>query len=71
MGVIVAMIGVIAWYFAAPFAFGFVATALDSTATGVVTAGVVTGVAVYLALKVIARCIRRMQGTANQNNGEL
>ena len=69
MVVLVALIGIVAWYLAAPFALGFVATATGSMVAGQVVEVAVICVAIFLALKVIARGVRRIRGSSDRNNG--
>ena len=66
---LVALIGLVAWYLAAPFALGFVATATGSMVAGQVVEVAVICVAIFLALKVIARGVRRIRGSSDRNNG--
>ncbi len=69
MVVLVALIGIVAWYLAAPFALGFVATASGSMVAGEVVAVAVICVAIYIAFKVIERGVRRIKGSSDRDNG--
>ena len=69
MVALVALIGIVAWCFAAPFALGFIATVSGSMAAGKVVAVAVICAAIYLALKVIERGVRRIKDSSDRDNG--
>ena len=69
MVVLVALIGIVAWSLVSPFALGFAATVSGSMAVGKVVAVAVICVAIYIALKVIERCVRRIKGSSDRGNG--